>query len=66
MSDEQRTNYVLTATHSDGRTMILYQCSTEAERECLREWIFAELSCYIASPSRIEINEYSGVASVRE
>jgi hypothetical protein len=66
MSDENKTTgYLLVATYADGR-IIQYQCSTEEERECLREWIFAELGWEPAAPSPIGINEYSGVASVKE
>jgi hypothetical protein len=38
----QTTSYLLIAKHPDGR-FIKYYCSTEEERECLREWVFAEL-----------------------
>jgi hypothetical protein len=59
----QTTNYLLATTHSDGR-LIQYRWSTEEERECLLEWIFAELDWEPATSRLIMINEYSGVASV--
>jgi hypothetical protein len=69
MSESERpqmTNYLLVTTHPDGR-LIQYRSSTEEERECIREWIFAELDWEPAKGSRpIMIHEYSDVASAQD